>query len=399
MFFCLKGEHFDGHDFIDDVLKKGARYVVVDNEAYAARPGCIKVDDVLKALQALAHEYRKEFSIPVIAIGGSNGKTTTKELTRVILETIYKVHSTKTNLNNHIGVPLTLLAMPKDTTIAVIEIGANHAHEHEQLLEILEPTHVIVTNNGKDHLEGFGSIEGVQAANGEIYTYAKEHDLEVFVPSYESDLVSSAEGLKKILYGYDENIKYSFSSMSNILAAVKIGDTILQSNLFGDFNEKNIMTAVAIGLHFDCDLTDISKAVQQYQPELLRSQIKELNGTRYIVDCYNANPSSMTAALENFKKYAHKPNAVILGDMLEMGEHAAVEHENILRLLQQYNFDLNILIGTNFGQLQPEYKDNVRFHFFENVSLAKRFLADVNLQGFDVLLKGSNSIKIKEILE
>lgn len=398
IFFCLKGDTFNAHNFIDEVIEKGARYVVVDDDAYASKEKCIKVESVLTAMQELATAYRKEFTIPVLVIGGSNGKTTTKELTRVVLNTAYRVHSTNKNLNNHIGVPLTLLSMPRDTELAIIEIGANHPGEHAQLMNIVQPTHVIVTNNGKDHLEGFGSIEGVRKANAEIYEYAQKHGLITFVPDFELDLLETAHDLKKIVFGYSPTSTYAFESLSTMRAAVKSCDITYQSNLFGDFNEKNIMSAVAIGMHFKCDAGKIVKAIAEYEPDLLRSQIKEINGIRYVIDCYNANPSSMKEALVNFKKYTGDTTAVILGDMLEMGEYAEAEHRDILRLLTEFGFTVNILVGSNFLHVSEECKENASFHFFSTIQDAKKYIEAHPLTGFEVLLKGSNGIKIKEIL-
>ncbi|MES2623255.1 MAG: UDP-N-acetylmuramoyl-tripeptide--D-alanyl-D-alanine ligase [Patescibacteria group bacterium] len=398
LFFCLKGDNFNAHDFIDEIIEKGAGHIVVDDERFSTTEKCFKVDDVLESLQQLAIEYRKEFTIPVVVIGGSNGKTTTKELTKVVLETKYTVHATKTNHNNHIGVPLTVLSMPKETEIAVIEIGANHKGEHKTLLNIAKPTHVLVTNNGKDHLEGFGSLEGVREANYEIYAYAEKHNATVFLPDFELDLFERAKELTVITFGNDIESECMFKSNSNLYAGITYGNTEIKSQLFGDFNEKNIMSAFTIGLIFDCETPDMVEAVKNYEPELLRSQIKEINGTRYMIDCYNANPTSMSEALKNFKKYAGRPAAVVLGDMLEMGKYAEAEHAETLKEVKEYGFDLNVFVGENFGKFELEYEGDARFHFFENSSEAKKFLTLMNLYGFDILLKGSKGTKIRDIV-
>ncbi len=392
LFFCLKGNSFDAHDFVNDIITRGARAVVVSDDKFSDIEKCFKVDDTLQALQDLAREYRKEFTIPVIAIGGSNGKTTTKELVKAVLDTKYNVHATKTNLNNHIGVPLTILSMSKATEIAVIEVGANHIGEHVVLLDIVQPTHVLVTNNGKDHLEGFGSLEGVKKANGELYDYAKIHDAIAFVPEYEEDLLAQGKDLHKISVGGE------FQSKSQLYAGVVYKDVEVHSHLFGDFNEKNIMCALTVGNTFACELEKMKFAIEHYHPEILRSQIQEVDGIRYMIDCYNANPTSMEEALKNFKKYSHAPHAVVLGDMLEMGDFAHDEHAHIAELVSGYDFTVNIFVGENFRELREKYVGKDNFHFFEEVGEAKQFLAGMDLKGWDILLKGSKGVRIREIV-
>ncbi|MBX4181380.1 UDP-N-acetylmuramoyl-tripeptide--D-alanyl-D-alanine ligase, partial [Candidatus Parcubacteria bacterium] len=343
IYFALHGENFDGNKFAHKALEQGAIAAICDDpDVTGAR--IFQVPNVLKALQEVANIYRKSFNIPIIAIGGSNGKTTSKELLKNVLETKYKLHATTANLNNHIGVPLSILSMDKGVEIGLFEIGANHLGEHTELLQILEPTIVVVTNNGLDHLEGFHSPEGVRRANKEIYDWAREHGRSVaFVNTRYQDLVEDSEGLDRRLYPQDE-----LEVLNSMPLVLRDNGQEYSTHLFGEYNLENIYLALAIGKHFDIDSDAALRKVAEYEPELKRSQIVTRANMIFVVDCYNANPSSMRLALESFVRSAESPRGVILGDMLEMGSYAAEEHLKIVEYVKDQNIDQVIFIGENF---------------------------------------------------
>ncbi len=392
LFVALKGETFDGNDFAETAVEQGASFALVSNPKFTENKKMIVVENVLQVLQDLAKIHREKFNIPVLVIGGSNGKTTTRELTTIVLQKKYKVHATQGNFNNHIGVPLTLLEMSQDTQIAVIEIGANHIGEHTELLKIVQPTHVLVTNNGQDHLEGFGSIEGVRIANGEIFEWAKQHNAEIFVNKDIADLIEDSKGGKVILYPEKE-----FLSISEITAGGKYNNTIIKSNLFGSFNEQNILASIVVGEYFKVPLLDIADAITEYQPTLKRSQIIKQDNYTLIMDCYNANPSSMELSLRDlFQSFNNLEKIIIIGDMFELGEQSKKFHQEVLEFIgdKVKSNDTVICIGVDFSF----YKEKFSFNFFRTTLDAKVFFETINKTGKVVFMKGSRGIKLEDIL-
>lgn len=373
IFFALKGESFDGNTFVEKALENGAVAVVSQDERFRSTPNVFVVSNTLETLQELAKRYRETFNIPIIAIGGSNGKTTSRELIRKVLETKFRVHSTENNLNNEIGLPLSVLSMSKKTEIGVFEIGANHPQEHTMLLEILRPTHVIVTNNGLDHLEGFGSPAKVVRANKEIDDWAEKNNAQI--------IVNKDHGLKVA---------------SPLPLSVSLGEKEYKTKMVGNYNLENIDRALTLGEVFKIDLEKSLEAISEYTPMALRSQLLEKDGMRIIVDCYNANPSSMILALESFTSSSSKPKGVILGDMLELGSYAEEEHEKILEFVSKQEFDTVVLIGREFKKAQE--KLNLNYTWFPDSNETKNWFEKQNFRDYTLLLKGSRGIAVEKIL-
>jgi UDP-N-acetylmuramoyl-tripeptide--D-alanyl-D-alanine ligase len=394
IYFALKGDNFDANDFALQALSSGCSYAVVD-KASVAGAQCILVADVLATLQALALYHRQQLNIPVIGITGSNGKTTTKELVKAVLDTQFKVHCTKGNLNNHIGVPLTLLSMPLDTELAIIEMGANHPLEIEFLCGIAAPNYGMVTNIGKAHLEGFGGFEGVIKTKSEMYQYVAAHTGKVFVNASDALLMKqSAMVGDRILYQSDVffgTVKALFPSVHAELHFN--GQCVdLQTHLFGEHNLINMVAAAAVGNEFSVSPENIQKALTQYQPDNNRSQIKKsAKGNMLILDAYNANPSSMRLALLAFAKVEDDNKFAIVGDMLELGEAAAEEHQAIVNLLREQNLKA-YLVGVEFEKCADGFKS------FASVGDLKAYLSAQNIDKCTVLIKGSRGIKL-ELLE
>lgn len=393
LFFAWKGEKDDGNRFAQQALDGGASYVVVDNPEYVLSEKCILVENSIKALQDLASYHRKQFDIPVLVIGGSNGKTTTKELVVAVLNKKYCTHYTQGNLNNHTGVPLTLLAMNNDAEVAVIEVGANHGGEHALLMDIIAPDYVLVTNNGKDHLEGFGSLEGVRRANKEIYDWAKLHDATMLVNKNISDLVIDSEGGRQVLYPIDH-----YESTSTVYASVSYKGVAISSNLFGSYNEANILAAIVVGERFGVTLSEIQDAIAAYVPNLNRSQVITREDCVIILDCYNANPSSMELAIADvFASFPSQRKIIVIGDMLELGEEESVYHQEILSLIAQKRTDQDTVICV--GPLFNAHAKKYPYHFFETVENAKDFFADVNKKDAVIFIKASRGIRLETILD
>ena len=393
VFFALTGDTFDGNSYTQEALEKGASWVIVDNPDYQINDRCMLVENVRETLQNIAQIHRKSYSIPVIAIGGSNGKTTTKELIHTVLSKKYAVHTTKGNLNNHIGVPLTLLQLTDDIDIAVIEVGANHPQEHTHLMELVAPTHVLVTNNGADHLEGFGNLDGVRRANTEIYTYAKTHDATIFVNKTIPDLVEDSLCEKQYLYPTKPWV-----GTSTITTSITYDGTLINSQLFGAYNESNILAAIAVGEYFDIPLPDIRDAIQTYTPTLKRSQVLHVDSLTVVLDCYNANPSSMELALRDFIQTTPKGKRIIvIGDMLEMGIEESRVHKEILVLVQKISDtkDIIICVGPRFGIYTNEFP----FMFFETATSAAKQLEKITLTDMYLFLKASRGIKLEDVIK
>lgn len=392
-FVALKGENFDGNNFAEQAIAEGAKYALVSDPKFSDISNMIVVDDTLQTLQELAKLHRETFSIPVIAIGGSNGKTTTKELTAAVLQKKYKTHVTAGNLNNHIGVPMTLLAMPRDTEITVIEIGANHAGEHAELMNIVQPTVVLVTNHGKDHLEGFGDITGVRKANNEIYDWAKQNGAEIFVNKNISELVEDSADGDCVLYPMQ-----SYKSLSKVFATVLYGDTVIESQLFGSFNEVNMLAAIALGEEYRVPMNDIVQAIAEYVPELKRSQVLAYDNYEVVLDCYNANPSSMELAIADmYRAYPEKKKFFILGDMFELGETSTELHRELLQFIQNKQESSDVIVCV--GDRMNEWKNDFPFHFMNTIDEVKSFLEEQDKTDSVIFIKGSRGMKSEGVLE
>jgi UDP-N-acetylmuramoyl-tripeptide--D-alanyl-D-alanine ligase len=398
IFFALKGPSFNGNTFAQQALQAGAAYAVVDEIEYVVNERCILVDDVLTALQALAKYHRQQFNIPFIAITGSNGKTTTKELVTTVLRAQYQTYSTAGNLNNHIGVPLTILTIPRDAEMAVIEMGANHLREIASYCEIALPTHGIITNCGKAHLEGFGSLEGVRKGKGELYDFLREHNGVVFRNTDLEYLVDMATGVShQVTYGSANAQIIGKPLMDDVLLKVAMlttgTETTVATNLVGEYNFANVMTAIAIGLHFDISIDKIKTAIAAYEPDNSRSQWMRVGNNRVILDAYNANPSSMQAAINNFAK-AELPNKVLwLGGMKEMGEEEVKEHAALVSLINQYLWDDVLLVGKEFIGLEQGHK------LFNTSVEAADYIREHKPDNASILIKGSRGSRMEVLLD
>ena len=400
LYFALKGGNFNGNTFASKALEQGASYAIIDEIEFKINDNYIWVENVLNTLQQLGNYHLNQVKPnAVIGITGSNGKTTTKELVYAVLNTTFKTHYTKGNLNNHIGIPLTLLEMKPDTEIAVIEMGANHQKEIESYCKYVEPTHGIITNCGKAHLEGFGGVEGIRKGKGELYDYLKQHQGLVFVNGDDAILVNMLQERSMpdfISYGNNPNNKYNSKILiENPFLKIQFEDIEIDSNLFGSYNYSNIMCAIAVGKHFGVSNQQIQNAISNYHPENARSQVIEKNGYKLILDAYNANPTSMLHALESFAKSSDKKKMVILGDMFELGDDAPKEHQHIANLSEQLKFDNIILVGNEFSKTQTS--DAVLK--FKTTEAAHIWFQQQDFTGSEILLKGSRSMKMEKILE
>lgn len=401
LFFALKGSSFDGNKFALDALKKGAAYSIVDDHSLPKDENFILVDDVLLALQELASYHRKQLNIPVIGITGSNGKTTTKELIVAVLQKRYHVTYTQGNFNNHIGVPLTLLNMSKQTEIAVVEMGANHPGEIAALCHIADPDLGIITNIGKAHLEGFGSFEGVIKTKSELYDYLRGKTGACFINEDNQLLVKQAKDLKKYTYGTSDKAQLRGELQESIYyitvkALFPKGWLYLKSKLIGNYNFENILAAARIGQHFDVEPLDIQQAIESYTPSNNRSQLIIKGSNKIIMDAYNANPTSMLASLKNFEKIAHPGKMVILGDMFELGDQSQEEHQKIADLLRQMSIKYVFLVGEEFSKTMTDAKTQK----FDNVELLYDYLYQKkSLENAIILIKGSRGIKLERALD
>lgn len=392
-FAALRGDTFDGNLYAKEALEKGAVFALVDDSSLRDVSGCIYVENVLETLQALSRTHREKCNIPVVVIGGSNGKTTTRRLVARVLAKKYRVHQTPKNFNNHIGVPLAVLSMPADTQIAVFEIGANHVGEHTELLHILQPTHILVTNNGLDHLEGFGSPEGVRQANKEIYDWAIAHDAYIFVDTKHSDLVEDSSGGKIIPY----TTPVTPFSNGGFFASVLYRGEPLVSKLFGSFNVENIHSAISVGESFQVSHVDIVDAIATHEPDTHRSRVVVRDSYQIILDCYNANPSSMLASLSDLFSVSSQKKIIIVGDMLELGSHGSRYHKEVLEYIQdsKQTGDAVVCVGTLFG----EWRHDFDFHFFQTTQDALAFVQSLDMADNVVFLKGSRGIALEKLFE
>ena len=400
LFFGLRGEHFDGNEFAGSALKNGASYAIIDDTRYQTDDQCILVENVLSTLQHLANHHRKQYRIPVLAITGTNGKTTTKEILHSVLSKKYQTLATTGNFNNHIGVPITLLKLRRGTELAIVEMGANHPGEIDLLCRIAEPTHGIITNIGKAHLAGFGSFEGVVNAKTELFRFLKFHQGIAFVNTGNPLLVRCAEGMKIIPYNPGEvilrdeqnDLQDSFLKMK-----IKINgqEIILSTKLFGSYNAENILAAACIGHYFNVDPGQIKNAIESYEPQNNRSQILQTRNNLLILDMYNANPSSLEPALQNFSESKHDRKVIILGDMLELGNESDQEHQNILDLIEELGFTEVYLIGPVFTRLNKK----MDWICFLDSELARIWFDHHRLTGKVILIKGSRGIKLEKLVD
>ena len=400
MFIALKGETFNGNAFACQALEKGCRYAVVDEAQYADAENIILVDDCLKTFQALAREHRRQMGTRIIGITGTNGKTTTKELIATVLQKKYNVLYTQGNLNNHIGVPLTLLGLKEEHELAVVEMGANHPGEICTLVNIAEPDCGLITNVGKAHLEGFGSFEGVVRTKSELYDYlrAKENAF-IFLDKDNEVLCQNASGLEAIGYGMENDALYVSGKLHACAPFLAFewrheGESHdVQTHLIGAYNVKNALAAIAIGCRFGVPAEDICEALNNYIPSNNRSQLTETADNHLLVDAYNANPTSMRAALENFRLMEVPHKVAVLGDMKELGEGSMEEHRQIVLLLTTLGLEKVILVGEEFGKV----KEN--FEHYPDVEAVKRIFAKDKPKGKFILIKGSNSMKLAQLKE
>ena len=398
MFVALKGENFDANTFAEEALAKGAKYVIVDNPTYATSDKTIFVVDSLTALQQLATYHREYLKIPIVALTGSNGKTTTKELIQVVLAKKFKTKATKGNLNNHIGVPLTLLSFSKETEIGIVEMGANHQKEIEFLCEIAKPDYGYITNFGKAHLEGFGGIEGVIKGKSEMYTYLKANSKTVFVNLDDAIQNDKTIDFNRITFSQKDTSANVFINeiSANPFVKIKTLTTEINSHLIGLYNTNNINVAITIGNYFGVSTSDIKEAIESYIPENNRSQLINKDSYEIILDAYNANPSSMKVALENFIQLDKTNKIAILGDMYELGEESLAEHKYIVDFLTKNSSFECYFIGKYFFENKSE---NSNFHFYENFEMFSNSLRNTNWKDKTILIKGSRGMALERTLE
>lgn len=398
MFFAIKGERFDANTFAEEALKKGASYVIIDNEEYFIDERTILVEDSLKALQELSKFHRKDLKLPIVALTGSNGKTTTKELINVVLSKRYITIATVGNLNNHIGVPLTLLSFNSKTEIGIVEMGANHQKEIEFLCDIAQPDFGYITNFGKAHLEGFGGTEGVIKGKSEMYQFLSENNKYVFVNL--DDAIQNEKTEKNLRITFSQKDKNASVFINGITAnpfvEIDYNGIKVKSNLIGLYNANNINAAIAIGKYFKVSDEEIKEAIESYVPENNRSQMLVKSSNEIILDAYNANPSSMEVAIKNFLQLDKENKVAILGDMFELGEESFQEHKHIVSLLQNESSVTTYFIGSHFYANKIE--SNFIF-FFENFDAFAEKLQQEKLENKMILIKGSRGMALERTLE
>ena len=383
VFFALHGEHFDGNKFAKQALEQGATLAIIDNPEYALPEGTLLVKDTLRALQDLARAWRRELGLPIIAITGTNGKTTTKELLAAVLSTKYNIHYTQGNLNNQIGVPLTLLQITRAHKLAIVEMGASHPGDIKELAEIAEPNFGLITNVGRAHLEGFGSFEGVQRTKQELYNYLLKHYGTIFRNADNPYLLRMHQNAIDTHYRYKVKAEQLYKNFVYTTGTLPTG-----TNLVGEYNAENVSAAICVGACFDVSREEALEAIRQYVPTNNRSQAMETPNNHLIVDAYNANPTSMQAAINAFKG-----DTYILGAMRELGEYSHLEHQNIVNMLAERKAETVFLVGEEYLQTTSPYP------VFENVELLHEYLAANPLKGKNILLKGSRSTRMENLLD
>jgi UDP-N-acetylmuramoyl-tripeptide--D-alanyl-D-alanine ligase len=396
LFFALKGPSFNGNEFAQLALEAGARHAVIDDPRFTIEGKTLLVDDVLTTLQQLAKHHRQQFQIPFIAITGSNGKTTTKELIHAVLSSAYKTYTTEGNLNNHIGVPLTILKIRQDAQMAVIEMGANHQREIASYCEYALPTHGLITNVGKAHLEGFGSEEGVRKAKGELYDHLRSHNGTVFLMNDYDYLQHMSRGINHIYtYGTtDADVAGTLAETDPFLQVSfqKGFNGTIKTNLVGGYNLPNVLAAVAVGKYFNVAEEKIRHAIENYTPSNSRSQLLQKGSTKVILDAYNANPSSMRAAIENFAHVKADLKILALGAMAELGADSLAEHEGLIEEIRKYPWSQVVLVGGDFTRINHPYQQ------FNSPQEAGQWLQD-KVENAYLLIKGSRSMQMEKVLD
>ncbi len=397
LFFALKGPNFNGNSFAAQAIEAGAAYAFVDEEQYSDGSRIILVPDVLETLQQLALYHREQFNIPFIAITGSNGKTTTKELVHAVLSSRFKTYTTQGNLNNHIGIPLTLLSIKKDAEMAVIEMGANHQKEIEAYCKFTLPTHGIITNCGKAHLEGFGGEEGVRKGKGELFDYLRTNNGTAFV-NWDYDYLQEMSKGIQMVYTYGTAGAHLNGNIiqSEPFLSVSIEDEAelerIDTQLVGAYNLPNVLVAVTLGMHFNIEPFRIKKSIEQYVPSNSRSQLVNYNNNQVILDAYNANPSSMRAAIENLASLHAPKKILVLGAMAELGEESLAEHQNIIDLIGKHPWHSVALVGGDFQKLQHPYWS------FANAKEAREWFLQQQFNEAYILIKGSRSMGMERVI-
>ncbi|MFL2632679.1 MAG: UDP-N-acetylmuramoyl-tripeptide--D-alanyl-D-alanine ligase [Candidatus Marivariicella sp.] len=399
LFFALSGEKYNGNDYAAESLHKGAISAVVDNEELASKSNkFIYVKNSLETLQRLASFHRQKFKCPVLAITGSNGKTTTKELLKIVLSKKHNTHATIGNLNNHIGVPITILNTPISSDFLIIEMGANHLNEIKNLCKIAKPTHGFITNFGLAHLEGFGGKEGVIKGKSELYDFLDSSNGEIFVNHDNQNQINKLGNKKYISFGQEEkadfNLVYNLSNKNNLEISFKGSKFI--TNLYGEYNLPNVSAAIVIGDFFNVSLKNIKEAIESYRPLDNRSQVIKINNKKIILDAYNANPSSMEFAIKNFHKKFTNDRILIIGDMLELGEYSKSAHKQIVNLIIDLSFDKVITVGENFFEISntPNY-----FKKYHSTDELIKFISLKVVKEKNILIKGSRSLRLEKILK
>ncbi|PHR70862.1 MAG: UDP-N-acetylmuramoyl-tripeptide--D-alanyl-D-alanine ligase [Lutibacter sp.] len=389
LFFALKGDNFNGNKFAEEAIKKGANFSIVDEKEYQTNKKIILVDNVLKCLQDLAKHHRKALNIPILSLTGSNGKTTTKELINTVLSQKFNTTATKGNLNNHIGVPLTLLSMTNKTAFGIVEMGANHLKEIEFLCSIAQPNFGYITNFGKAHLEGFGNLDGVIKAKSELYNFLKSTNGKVFVNQDDETQLKQSEGIHTIPFG-----KSLTFLEANPFVKLSYKNIEINSQLIGAYNYTNVAAAITIGGYFEIDKFKIKNAVENYTSTNNRSQIVEKEDVKIILDAYNANPSSMKVALENFDSLSDSSKIVVLGDMFELGNSALEEHQIIADICEKIDLKSVYLIGETFSKTST--KKASKYECFDD------FIKNIDSSTFKnstLLIKGSRGMSLERLLD
>jgi UDP-N-acetylmuramoyl-tripeptide--D-alanyl-D-alanine ligase len=398
IFFALKGSNFNGNTFAEEALSLGASYAIVDEAHFAKNEKIIVVNDVLQTLQQLALYHRRTLNIPFLAITGSNGKTTTKELIYAVLATKYKTVATIGNLNNHIGVPLTILSIPADTEIAIIEMGANHLGEIASYCTYTEPNFALINNCGKAHLEGFGSIEGVRKGKGELYDFIREHGGTIFI---NNDL----DYLKDLSIGISQKVSYGQANADIIgkdvsdspFLSVAILNHLLEikidTQLTGSYNLPNVLAAVAVGICFKISIEAIKAALENYKPSNSRSQWMKTDRNEIIIDAYNANPSSMEVAIQNFNSIPHQDKVLLLGSMKEVGDYSKTEHQKLVDMCQDLGFEQVFLVGPEFAEVNKR-----EYSYFDTSDSLATYISQQNWNSKLILIKGSRGSKMEKVL-
>ena len=397
LFFALKGESFNGNTFAQKALEAGAKYAVIDEREFAKDDRYIVVNNVLETLQKLASYHRSYLNLPIIALTGSNGKTTTKELINCVLSKKFKTVATKGNLNNHIGVPLTLLSMTKETEMGIVEMGANHLKEIEFLANIAQPDYGYITNFGKAHLEGFGSVEGIIKGKSELYDFLNAHEKLIFVNGQDALQMQKTEHSKRYIFGSNKALAKVHVEMKdcNPNVSVLYEGLDIKSHLIGEYNFSNIGAAIAIGSYFNVQPNFIKEAIESYVPSNNRSQILHKGNNKIILDAYNANPTSMEAAIRNMDKLPVDNKILILGDMFELGNSSAVEHQTIVDLIESKDFEKVLLVGKNFYKT----KNSAQLEKFKSFEDLKSNVHKLSFNNATILIKGSRGMALERVLE